>query len=270
MKKINLIFVLTLLWVVSCKQQEDVKPSKEVTSEVLTNSQLTYVYKGKAYNEQVWLRDFTQVHSKAYMIIEKNTCYAFDKEQEALNFDSQKGINQRGSKVIPWIVGGLIDGFTPSPSISASQMSRHYQFKLRFYEHTNFRGAWVQYKVSGELKNSILGLKAKTWKNRFAPNFRKRVSSAVIDEIMYPRRVTKTSLGPFEYAKSSQPHGQLSLKFYTSKNWKGVKWTETVAPYFHGRRRYFPNMSKWKNLLGKIFGASFNDKIQSFSVTVIP
>ena len=266
MLKYNSIILLALLLnLIACKQEEVNPVTPATTAEEVTDGTMSYVYRDVTYSSEAWNKKFKEVAAKAYIIQEENVAYVFDTEKEAEDFDQQFTRNQRLGG-IPWAVGGALAGWNVSPSVSSKALNGYFQFKIRFYEHVGYKGAWIQYRRRGVLERTWSGgYRSNSFGINLPSHWRNRVSSIVIDEIVYPTRKVTVNSGIPGWGYSDSRQGR--LKFYYCKTCSDAK-RDSQRRYIYGssegRHVAYPDLHKWRGglgFIGGIFGVHWNDKI---------
>ncbi len=279
------LLVLTIITIgfASCNKQEDVNPVTQEVAETPDKGRIinTFVYQGQSYGRAIWKKKYQQVEANSYVIVEDDTAYLFDTEVEANNYEKELNKKSRFGG-LKWIVGGAAKKVNPNwaPGVTQDRklLSNYFQCKVRFWEHHNFRGKWIEYRVRGVIGHTWWGkVKNNTYYNRPAKEWSNRISSVVVDEVVQPK-VALTLGAYFGLIKISQPGAShLKLTFYNNRDWTdegtkstGYKYKSDVSRVLNatgiGKRFEYKNNNLDFGAWCGGTGAVYNDQLGSFKV----
>ena len=200
------------------------------------------------------------------------TAYAFDTEQEALDFDQEQLKKSRYTWVANGAEGIISGAFNPSASVQKELFNGYYQLKWRFYKDVNFKGPWVQYRIQGKMENTWWGgYRKHIYRNRFAPDFRKQASSFVVDEIVLPVQTSIVTISPLPFGLFKQKYRlantrSMHLEYWTEPDWKTVYGHVTL---WNTDKYTMNDLRKWR-IPRTLWFHTWNDNIQSFGTRVGP
>lgn len=211
-----MLFLLLAISFYSC--EKDTIEIQDETSDINYQSDLEsfeYTFKGKKYTYKKLQNEFPDLLSEAFVLFEDNHGYIFDDESEALTFDGS---------------------FSKAASCKNDNNNFTWGFKVRFYEHENYRGRWWQYrKFRIPVQTFKVGGNVPSWLND-------RTSSIVIDEL--------------DYSKHKSGQNYIGLTCYEDYGMRGKRTYAQVGNIFARCYRTFDNLRK----------GDWNDKISSWSV----
>ncbi|OEK09851.1 hypothetical protein A8C32_10085 [Flavivirga aquatica] len=187
-------------------------------------SKYNYIYKEQVYSLDEIKKDYPNLLDKAYILFEgENIANVFDDEKEALKYDKL-----------------FLEALESNSQLTSKNDNNNstWGFKVRFYEHNDFKGRWWQYRKH---KISVTRFEVKgnipSWLND-------RTSSIVLDEL--------------DYSKHNSGDNFIGLTCYQDYNQRGRSVYQRATHWFLGKL----SKKEWKNL----DKGDWNDKISSWSV----
>jgi hypothetical protein len=286
MNKFKIVFILALFCLASCKQQESVNPvSTNTNVEVATEEDdlvKAFVYKNKTYSREAWnkRKDHRELELNSFVILENEVAFLFDTQEELESFDTSKyRIDISGGPTftpllgyieLGWIKGGIAGGNMNGlvSSLTKAEVREYYQCKIRFWEHANFGGKFLEYRING------IRSRMSEQKYRIPSNWRNRISCLRIDEMVQPQSVEKVTVGVLGiplHTINFRKHSHLRLTVYNNTNWehRGVDNSRAWRNFNGlGDFRQFDYINRTVNFGAACGGTSavYNDKIGSFKI----
>ncbi len=212
-----LSLAIGLLLFTSCNDNNEIIDQEPLTNNEYSN--YNYIYKNQTYTQNEIEDSFPNLLSSSYVLFEnKEKGYIYDTEEEANNHN---------------------ENFLKNTQSREDYNNETWGFKVRFYEHENFKGRWWQYRKQRisvhtfEVKGNI-----PSWLND-------KASSIVLDEI--------------DHSKHRSGVNAVGLTCYQDYNQKGRKVYSSAYHWFLGHQ----NKKTWKDLRK----GNWNDKISSWSVS---
>ncbi len=227
----NISLALAMILFASCSK-DNVEDEVNTPELSVTNTKAEYVYKyqGKFYSAE----DFETNHKDLLM----SSFQVFDETEfgQIINvFEDEAKANKFTESPIDYSEN------TDTTSEKRATCPDKWGFKVRMWEHENYKGKWIQFRRVGIPGN----LKRKHWN---MPNgWKNRVSSIVADELDYPSNFT---------SRGCQV-AFMWLTCYDGDNFRGRSVAASLFVVTHSRSRHFKNLRK----------GNWNDKINSFSMS---
>lgn len=204
------VLILFLLSCLSCDRDEFTEPAIAETKTVYYN------YKENLLTEKEIYEQYPEVIKNSYLIINNDEIIdVFDSEDEALKHDMI--LEEK-------ISSNCKNDFNPYT----------WGFKIRFYEHENFKGRWFQVRRHGISKSRI------RYSANVPKSFNDKISSIVIDEI---DKATGNTGGPLwtfvncseDYNLGGRSTNAIVNPFACKRIWKNLRkgnWNDKISSWY--------------------------------------
>ncbi|WP_299184168.1 hypothetical protein [uncultured Aquimarina sp.] len=164
-KTVNILYALVSLLILSCSvDKDDLSTSSVLEPEEIYNyDSWPHIYNKKEYSLEKLLNIKSDIMEISYLIydIDKKVIYIFDEEKDVNAFNSSNS------------------GTTPMSKLACTsdRNSNTWGFKLRMWEHDNFRGRFVEFRRTRNIRTST------RFRANIPSNMNDKISSIVIDEL---------------------------------------------------------------------------------------